>query len=635
MVLLFALSVVAIVLAVNLVVSAIYLVAADDPALTLQRIPHSVWAMTSVATFLIILVVSLVNVVRLAGGGATVAQMMGGRLVPSNTQEPLERRLLNIVEEMAIASGVRRPAVYIMDNEKGINAFAAGWSVSGAVVVVTRGTLEALTRDELQGVIGHEFSHILNGDMGLNIRMIGVLAGIVAIGSIGGFAMRNAFEADDIRAAVPIFLVGLAIFIIGYTGLFFARLIKASVSRQREFLADASSVQFTRNPDGIAGALDQIRASSAGTLIQGRYAEDLSHMFFGQSIRVRIHGLFDTHPPIEERIRRVNPRFVPSSYRPRRVVAPAADAPAQAAGFAGEEATAVPPAGRRRVDNGTAWGRSANESAQLVGALQGGKIDVAARFLAALPAGLREQVREPDDACAVIVALLLAPKPEVARDQLAALKAAGLESLANGAAAAAPLTRMLGVGFHLPVIDLALPAVKAAPEETKQRLIKGLEATINADRRVSVHEFAVLTLVRHQLGARPKPPRADRKLAEMQAEATLLLSLVAHAGTRADATGSRSDALGLAMTAGAATMGIAQQPAAAQLSLGAVATALEALQRLAPLEKALLIKGLFAAVTADGTIRVGEAELMRLVGAVLDCPLPPMLDEIDPAALAA
>jgi hypothetical protein len=235
----------------------------------------------------------------------------------------------------------------------------------------------------------------------------------------------------------------------------------------------------------------------------------------------------------------------------------------------------------------------------------------------------------------VIVALLLAPKEEVAREQLAAVKAAGLEALAAGAAAAAPLTRQLGVAFHLPVIDLALPAVKAAPEAAKKQLLAGIEAVINADRRVSVHEFVVLTLVRYQLAAPPKPPRAGRKLAEMQAEATLVLSLVAHAGTRADASGARNDALRLAMTAGSAEMGIPEQPAAAQLSLTAAASALEALQRLAPLEKARLIKGLFAATTADGTIRVGEAELMRMVGAVLDCPLPPMLDEIDPAALAA
>jgi len=214
--------------------------------------------------------------------------MVGARLVPSNTADPLERRLRNVVEEMAIASGVRVPEVYVMDDERGVNAFAAGWDVSGAVVAVTRGTLETLTRDELQGVIAHEFSHILNGDMRLNVRMIGVLAGIVFISSIGEFIMRSMRGSRDGKGGLV--LAGLALFIIGYVGLFFARLIKSAVSRQREFLADASSVQFTRNPDAIAGALDQIRSSGAGTLIANRYAEEMSHMFFGAAVKVRLGG---------------------------------------------------------------------------------------------------------------------------------------------------------------------------------------------------------------------------------------------------------------------------------------------------------------------------------------------------------
>ncbi|HEY3075620.1 MAG TPA: M48 family metallopeptidase, partial [Burkholderiales bacterium] len=308
MVALFLLSVVAIVLAVDLVVGTIYLFMDEAPvAPGLAGVPREVFATGAVVTVAIIAVVSLWNIVGLAGGGAKVARMLGARKVAPDTRDALERRFLNIVEEMAIASGLRVPEAYVMDGEKGINAFAAGWTVSGAVIAVTRGTLECLTRDELQGVIGHEFSHILNGDMGLNLRMIGVLAGIVAIGSIGTFLMRMATEADDIRAAAPLVAIGLALFIIGYAGLFFARLIKAAVSRQREFLADASSVQFTRNPDGIAGALDQIRSTSGGALIRARYAEEMSHLFFGQGIEVYLAGLFDTHPPLDERIRRVNP----------------------------------------------------------------------------------------------------------------------------------------------------------------------------------------------------------------------------------------------------------------------------------------------------------------------------------------
>ena len=266
MVLLFAAAVIAVVVSVDLVLGALY-VWSNDELFTLKAVPAGVYIGGAAGTAALILAVSLFNVARLAEGGVAVARMVGARRVPPDTAEPLERRLRNVVEEMAIAAGVRVPEVYVMDGERAINAFAAGWDVSGAVVAVTRGTLERLTRDELQGVVAHEFSHILNGDMRLNIRMLGVLAGIVFIGSIGEFVMRSVRESRDSKGVSGIFLFGLALFIIGYVGLFCARLIKAAVSRQREFLADASSVQFTRNPDGIAGALDQIKSSAAGTLI--------------------------------------------------------------------------------------------------------------------------------------------------------------------------------------------------------------------------------------------------------------------------------------------------------------------------------------------------------------------------------
>ncbi len=633
MVLLFLLAVVAVVLAVDLVCATAYLFYIDLPPRTpygamARLVPRGLYVWASLATAALILVVSIVNVTKLGGGGDAVAQMVGARRVASGTGDALERRLLNVVEEMAIAAGVRVPAVYVMDGERGINAFAAGWDASNSVVAVTRGTLEALTRDELQGVIGHEFSHILNGDIRLNLRMIGVLAGILFIGSIGQVVMRSTRESSDSKGVGQIFLVGLALFIIGYIGLFFARLIKAAVSRQREFLADASSVQFTRNPDGIAGALDQIRSSGAGALISGRYAEEMSHMFFGQSVRVWLGGIFDTHPPLDERI-----RFRATHYRKARAPAPAAEPPI--AGVAAAFAGAAQATGRRPGDVGAAWGRSAGDSAKLVGMLDASKIDYAARLLASLPAGLRESLRDADGARAATIALLLAPEDEVMRGQLQAMQAVGLGAIAERAAAAASLTRGLGPAYHLALVDLALPALKSAPDEVKKGLLAGLEAVINADRRVSLHEFVVLTLVRSQLAAKEKPPAAGRKLAELQAEVGIVLSLIAHAGTRADASGARADALRAAMRAGAKEMGLPQLEPAAALTLDAASAALGSLKQLAPLQKALLVKGLFAAVLADGTIRVAEAELMRLVGAVLDCPLPPMLDEIDPESLAA
>ena len=639
MVVLFFLAVIAVVCTVDLVIGALYVWnggamhaprgAAPGLAQLFAQVPPSVYVWGAILTAGLIFLVSGVNVVRLAGGGATVARMAGGRRVAGDTRDPHERRLVNVVEEMAIASGVRVPAVYVMDGERGINAFAAGWDPSSAVIAVTRGTLETLTRDELQGVIGHEFSHILNGDMRLNIRMLGVLAGIIFIGSIGEFAMRGSTQRSrDERGSGGVFFAGLALFVIGYVGLFFARLIKAKVSREREFLADASSVQYTRNPDGLAGALDQIRAS--GALIAGRRAEDFSHMFFGESVHLGLFGLFDTHPPIDERIERIRPGFEPAAYRGTRAV----EAPEPGGLVAGLAAGIAPREGRRPGDIQAAWGRSAGESAQLVGSLNAPTVDYAARLLASLPAELRSSLREPDGACAALVALLLAPTEDVMQGQIAALEAAGLGALSARARSLYPHTRRLGPVFQLPVVDLALPAIKAAPEGVRLELLAGFRAVIEADRRVSLHEFVMLTLVRNQVAPGRKSSPGSRKLAELKGEVATLLLLVAHAGTRTDAAGERRDAIQAALAAGFAEMGIADAvPPPGALTLDAAGGALEALKELAPLQKALLVKGLFAAVTSDGKIRLAEAELMRLTGAVLDCPLPPLLEELDPATL--
>ena len=435
---------------------------------------------------------------------------------------------------------------------------------------------------------------------------------------------------------------------IGYVGLFFARLIKAAVSREREFLADSSSVQFTRNPDGLAGALDQIRASATGTRIANRYAEQMAHMYFGQAINVWLGGLFDTHPPLDERIARVRPGFAPTRYRNSRAKPESVDdevhkperreaaaavlaaVPAAAAAMTGET-------GRRSGDQSVAWGRSAGESSALVGRPEAGHVDYAARLLAALPDGLRERLREAQGARAALVALLLAPKDEVMRAQLAALHAAGQEALGAAARELAPLVDRLGPGFHLAVIDLALPALKSAPQEAGRELIAALEAVIHADRRVSLHEFIVLTLVRAQLAA-PAKPRAPKyaSLDVVRDQAALLVSLLARAGARSASAAAADQAANDAFLAGMREMGLGEGVplAAAALTLDAVGRSIDALRELAPLAKARLIKGLFAAATADGTIRVVEAELLRLAGAVLDCPLPPLLAEIDPATLA-
>jgi Zn-dependent protease with chaperone function len=323
---LFLLAVVCIVVALNLVGGLIFVFARNPyaPSIVqgLQAVPHKAYWITTAVVLGVIAFGSINRMSALSGGGAAVAEMMGARRVERQGGDVAEQRLLNVVEEMAIASGIRMPLVYVMDDQKAINAFAAGYSPNEAAVTVTRGTLERLNRDELQGVVAHEFSHILNGDMRLNIRLMGVVAGIVAIGAIGSFLMRTCWNSDDSssrrRSDFRLFALGLAIWIIGSIGVFFGTLIKAAISRQREFLADASAVQFTRNPDGIGGALCRIARHGSG--VHQRYADELSHMYFSAGM----DDFFATHPPIDERVTRI---LGPAASVPQRPTRPARNPP--------------------------------------------------------------------------------------------------------------------------------------------------------------------------------------------------------------------------------------------------------------------------------------------------------------------
>ncbi|HWV58524.1 MAG TPA: M48 family metallopeptidase, partial [Longimicrobiales bacterium] len=272
------------------------------------------FAVVAIGTSLLIAGGSGFRTLQLRSGGASVAEMLGGRRVSPDTRDIAERRLLNVVEEMAIASGMPVPAVFVLDAEQGINAFAAGYTIHDAAVAVTRGTLERLDRDELQGVIAHEFSHILNGDMRLNVRLIGLLFGILLLSVVGRGLLRGAAYGGRGRkgGGGQVALIGLALTLLGFVGVFFGRLIKAAVSRQREFLADAAAVQFTRNPGGLADALKKIGGATArgGSLVRNHHAEELSHLFFAEGVqRAFAGGALSTHPPLDERIRRIEPNW--------------------------------------------------------------------------------------------------------------------------------------------------------------------------------------------------------------------------------------------------------------------------------------------------------------------------------------
>ena len=602
-----------------------------------QRIDWALLAWVSGAILAVVAFGSLYKILSLAGGGARVAELLQGRLLQPGSRELHEQRILNVVEEMAIASGTPVPPVYVLD-EPGINAFAAGYAPSDAVIGITRGAIETLSRDELHGVIGHEFSHILHGDMRLNIRLIGVLHGILVLGIMGEYLLRSTRHSSRrSKDSGNIAVVGLALLVIGYAGTFFGNLIKAAVSRQREFLADASAVQYTRNPAGIAGALKRIGGSAVGSQLDNPAAAEISHALFSEGLARRFSGLFATHPPLGERIRRIEPgwdgRF---------------DLPAASASQAEEvtRASAAPLAAEPVADAGQAAALSALavSAALLAQAGNPREADVqqARQLLASLPPALLQAAHQPASASALVCLLLLDARPEQAAQQQALMADKAAPAVGQALQTLLPAAGTIRPEARLPLLSLALPALRQLSPAQYASLREVLLALIQSDGRISLWEWVLQRVLLQQLDGVFVPRSrlhhtAHRSLQQLQAEVVLLLGFVLRvgAGRGQDAPGqqgalpSQAQALFDEVLAGLSLPG-APVPPPEQLRLPQVNAALDALQALKPLQKPAFLKACAALIMADGVAAVAELEIFRALAAALDCPLPPL-----PATLTA
>lgn len=589
-------------------------------------------------TLLIVLAGSAYKISQLSGGGESVARMLGGRIINANTRDPNERKILNVVEEMAVASGTPVPPVFILDNEEGINAFAAGFTPSDAVIGVTRGCVRQLTRDELQGVIAHEFSHILNGDMRLNIRLIGVLHGILVIGMLGYWIFRTSLHSGSSRSRsekggnkLPIVLLGLIVMIIGYVGVFFGKLIKSAVSRQREFLADASAVQFTRNPAGISGALKRIAGFTRGSRLKTPNAEVTSHFFFSNGLASSLANLMATHPPLEERIRRIDPYF---GMELDHLASAARDGEAVAAGFGDATARIPPDGGRRAVAAGASevagapaqrFSATPDDVASSVGNPKPEHLRYASDLLAGLPAPVRAAVSETSGARAVIYSLLLNTDETPRKTQLEHLREYAEAMVCAETISLYPLVRKMGYESHLPLANLAMPALKELSLDKYTAFRENVESLVKADRQIDLFEFALQRMIMRHLDPafkKVKPPAArHRDIAPLARDCATLLSCLAWWGADKETDAQAAFLNGArAMEFDPLTM-----LAAGDCGLAAVDAALAALVEAAPAIKKRILKGCVACVGSDGKVTIEEAELLRAVADSLDCPIPPFL----------
>ncbi len=634
-------------IAVILIITSIYLVtlvvfgfagqAPPDASLLQQLWQPELLLAVSTVIVIVILAGTLFRIAQLRKGGSAVAEMLGGRKVEPSTRNPKERQLMNVVEEMSIASGIPVPDVYILDNEENINAFAAGFGTNDAAVGVTRGTLEQLNRDELQGVIAHEFSHIFNGDMRLNIRLIGILNGILLLHIMGMILMRSAAfsriggggrggRGGGAQAALAMILLGLALLIIGYIGMLFGRMIQAAISRQREYLADAAAVQYTRNPDGLAGALRKIGQTKEGGKINDGHAMEMSHLFFANSFNSALDRVFATHPPLEMRIRAIDPAFDQEDAKKKARIRKRMEKDR----IAGAEAKARQTSGSASGQPGHAFGglESAHPALRpevilaAIGTIGEDQVNQAGKLLNSIPGALREAAHEPLGAEALVIALLLAGR-EPATNQVPDWfrKQAG-EQMTDQTNI---LLNSLNKGereWFLPLAELAMPALRQMSESQYDHFRDTIERMIREDENVSLFEFAMEKLIVRQLettySETKKPSIHHFHFKTLGNEVTLLLSAMAHAS---ESDTEKAWAAGLEPVREFLPDDIQLLPLE-ECTFEKLDAALDEISASANPVKKYIITALVHAITSDDRVSVRERELMRTISEAIDCPIP-------------
>ncbi len=622
LVLLFSLAVIGLILLTNLFLLIAYVFATTNQLVfSPQALYHyytwKEFTLVSAGVCLFVLGGSLYKIQALSGGGPAIAQMLGGQLIPHSTRDRQQRQLLNVVEEMAIAAGMPIPQVYLL-NETSINAFAAGMTPSNAVIGITQGALQRLDRDELQGVIAHEFSHIANGDMRINIRLMGILHGILLIGLMGYFLFRSlrftgrSRNSKGMGGIAAIAAIGMGLMIIGYAGSFFGQWIKAVVSRQREYLADSSAVQFTRNKDGIADALKKIGGTAnVGSYLDSRSAPQYSHAYFANGVSSFWQSLLSTHPPLDERIKRIEPawdgKFLASEARPDRDI----------------DAAEAPQRDFSKVAVTAAILTSVEQAISQVGTLNEQNIEYVRQLIVALPGALREASQDPYSARALIYAVLVG----LQKDRKAAQ--AVLENLVDPDLSALTLTLLpqlitMEARFRLPLLELSASALRELSPNQFVQFKTVVEHIIASDQSVNLREWVIQRFLLQQLdeffGFR-KPIRAKHASLEVvRNDVGVILSLIAHIEHK------DGDAATAAFNSGAQEAGLAplEMLAGSAFKLSMLDRALDNLMLLRPLVKPRLLRACVAVIFYDGKSTTAGIELVRTISTCLDCPMPPL-----------
>lgn len=593
----------------------------------------------AVAGFMLLLILggTLFKTVQLsAGGGKAVAESLGGRQISPSSRNAVERRLYNVVEEMALAAGVPVPAIYIMDNEHSINAFAAGFSPNEAVIGCNLGTVELLTRDELQGVIAHEFSHILNGDMRMNLRLIGMLFGLQVLALAGYYAMRFSYlfssssssNRNDKGSTASVGLImlvgGLAVMVIGYIGVFFSALIQAAISRQREFLADASAVQFTRNPAGIAGALKKIGCPDIGSQMQSPAAAEASHLFFGNACGLFSFGeLLATHPPLPIRIKRIDPQFdgkFPARLEPvnlfqeERQKQPASNSKERLGGLGNILGGVFGGTLKREPD-------SVSPVATVSASITPQSVAAASALIQQIPPSAAESSCSPLTAKATFYAVLLDADYSIRQRQFASLAAQESDYLLKVTKQLYDEIQNADAAVKIPLAQRIMATLRQLTVSQYQHFARVVDALIAADDKMDLLEYTLKALLFRDLDiyfglAKPLTVRY-KTLQSVEKPIVTVLSYLAYSGHAA------LPEVQKAFQSAMQSLGLSQ----AILSTGECSSldfdrALRVLAETEPLLKKRIFESFLFCIQSDGKITPKEGERIRAVAAMLAIPMP-------------
>ncbi len=588
----------------------------------------------SVAILLFIILGSLYKMVQLSAGGSVIAQHLGGVIIPRSSSDPLHKKILNIVEEIAIASGTPVPQVYIL-NEQGINAFAAGWKTANAVIGITQGALERLTRDELQGVIAHEFSHIFNGDMRLNIRLIAILHGILMIGMLGGMILRSLRYVRTSRnskgggqAVLLILGIGGALAVIGYSGTFFGNWIKSLISRQREYLADASAVQFTRSSEGIANALKKIGGAIPGSALLAASVDEYSHAYFAKGGTGGLsYFSFSTHPPLKQRILRIEPGWDGKYFFDERKPPGDSDTAHQVTDDERKKkfATSIVAGIGMGVAPTKIKFSDAMNALDNIGDVSREQVDAAHVWRKQLPDAVLGHAENPYSAQALILALLLDENADIKTQQYDVLnKVIGEFHAKNVKQVQQDVAKLAGTQT-LSLIDLTLPTLREMTVEQYQRFKLCTQQLVKADKKVDLREWiiqrVVLQHLDEQYGFRRKPVAKYFVLGSAKYASELMLSLLAYLEHK-DPQQARLAFDGARSSVGAGALRLLPKEA---MSLSSLNEAMDELEFLKPPIKKRFLQACVNCISHDGKVTIQAYELTRAIASSLDCPMPPVL----------